>query len=121
VAANDPEMDGAVAITDCVFSGVWNRSSVGQRWETVPNQCSNGWSPSIMTGGVGSLTVSNCLFDDFDVALQPSGTIAKARFTGNTLSACAAIVSRKHVLYITQHFVEAWGHFHAGTVPDCCI
>ena len=56
VAANDPEMDGAVAITDCVFSGVWNRSSVGQRWPTSANQCANGWSPCIMTGGVASVT-----------------------------------------------------------------
>ena len=39
-----------------------------------------------MTGGVGSVTVSNCLFNDFDVAFQPSGTIGKARFTGNTLT-----------------------------------
>lgn len=86
VEANDPSMDGAVEITDCIFSGVWNRSSVGQRWPTAPNQCSNGWSPCVMAGGVTSVTVSNCLFNDFDVAFQPSGTIGKARFTGNTLT-----------------------------------
>ena len=39
-----------------------------------------------MAGGVASVTVSNCLFDDFDVAFQPSSTIGKARFTGNTLT-----------------------------------
>jgi hypothetical protein len=86
VAADDPEIDGAVEITDCIFSGVWNRSSVGQRWPTAPNQCANGWSPCIMAGGVASVTVSNCLFNDFDVAFQPSSTIGKARFTGNTLT-----------------------------------
>ena len=30
--------------------------------------------------------VSNCLFEDFDVAFQPVATIGKARFTGNTLT-----------------------------------
>jgi hypothetical protein len=30
VAASDAEANGAVEITDCVFSGVWNRSSVGK-------------------------------------------------------------------------------------------
>ena len=75
VAASDLEMDGNVEIKDCVFSGVWNRSSVGQRFATAANQCANGWSPCIMAGGVASVTVSNCLFDDFDVAFQPSSTM----------------------------------------------
>ena len=77
---------GAVEIKDCVFHGVWNRSSVGQRLPAAANQCSNGWSPCIMAGDVASFTVSGCLFDDFDVAFQPRGTIGRARFTGNTLT-----------------------------------
>ena len=45
--------DGTVLIKDCVFSGVWNRSSVGQRWPTAANTCSNGWSSCVSAGNVG--------------------------------------------------------------------
>eukprot|EP01045_Picozoa_sp_COSAG04_P016251 COSAG04_NODE_1341_length_7154_cov_3.686322_3_plen_395_part_00 len=52
--------DGAVVVTDCVFRGVWNRSSVGQRLPTTANSCSNGWSPCISTRDVvASVTVTS--------------------------------------------------------------
>lgn len=77
----------AVEIKDCHFKEVWNRSSVGQRLPTATNQCSNGWSPCIVVGNVESVLVSGCIFQDFDVAFQPSGTLGRARFLGNTLTA----------------------------------
>ena len=86
ISVTSPGGEGDVEVKDCHFKGVWNRSSVGQRLPTTENQCSNGWSPCIVVGNVASALVTGCIFEDFDVAFQPSGTIGRARFLGNTLT-----------------------------------
>ena len=45
-----------------------------------------GWTASVYAGGFGSATVDRSVFDDVDVAFQPLGALAAARFAGNTVS-----------------------------------
>ena len=113
---------GTVEVKDCAFHRVWNRSSVGQRLPTSKNSCSNGWSPCIQTiGSLASVSISSNLFDDFDVAFQPSGMIGKVRFTGNTLTGgngnCVFFVGSHDWLLANNVFSRDWAprYFTCGT------
>jgi hypothetical protein len=85
----------AAAVTDCVFRGVWNRSSIGQTTAHAGRDCTNGWSGTVQAGGFDKLSVANCLFDDVDVAVQASSrgdAALKRRVNGgpNRVAECVA-------------------------------
>ena len=77
---------GNVTVDDCVFRGVWNRSSIGQTVPKAGRDCTNGWSPSVIVGNFQNAAVSHCLFDDIDVAFQPGGSLGSMDFNSNTIS-----------------------------------
>ena len=56
---------GVVEVADCVFRGVWNRSSDGQLDHIGKSKCDVAVTPCIVAGNVASVTVRGCLFDDF--------------------------------------------------------
>ena len=91
-AAHTSAGSGALRVTDSLFRGLWNRSSFGQVVDGAApaNPCRNGWTPSLSFGaGYDTVTVSRCLFEDFDVAFKPTGAMAVGSilFEANTLTA----------------------------------
>jgi len=76
---------GAAVVKDCAFRSVWNRSSVGQQLPGSGRDCTNGWTSSVMAGLFTTLSVTNNLFADVDVALQPSGDLGSVEFASNTM------------------------------------
>lgn len=78
--------DGTLVIDDCSFRGVWNRTSIGQVIPMTTRNCGNGWTDSIRPGGFDAVTVSHCLFDNIDVAMQPGGSLESVQFVNNTVT-----------------------------------
>ena len=82
-----PLHPGHFLVDDCVFTAVWNRSSIGQvATLRRTRDCSNGWTESVRVGGFANATIMRSLFRDIDVAVQESGEVALAAFVGNTVT-----------------------------------
>jgi hypothetical protein len=77
---------GTAEVTDCVFRGVWNRSSIGQTKAQKGRDCTSGWSTTVSLGDYGNATVTRCLFDEIDTAFQPRGALGTMSFTRNTMT-----------------------------------
>ena len=86
IVAIGPNRAGSAEVVDCVFRGVWNRSSIGQTSPHKNRDCTSGWSTTVSLGGFANASVSGCLFDDVDVAFLPRGGLDSVRFLGNTLT-----------------------------------
>ena len=78
--------DGNCTVDDCVFRGIWNRSSVGQSPPQAEVKCSSGWTQSVSVGRYGRLTVSRSLFEDIDVAVLPRGALRFVHLESNTFT-----------------------------------
>ena len=87
VASGADRSSGTANVSDCVFRGVWNRSSVGQTEPHKGRDCTSGWSMTVKLGGFANATVEHCLFDDVDVAfingVPPQSAM---RFASNTMT-----------------------------------
>lgn len=86
IAAHGSARTGMMSVEDAVFRGVWNRSSIGQSQAHDGRDCSNGWTASVAAGDFGGASVRGCVFDDIDVAFQPTGALATVAIEGNTIS-----------------------------------
>jgi hypothetical protein len=86
VMANSGSNPGALTIDDCSFRGIWNRSSIGQVLPITGRNCGNGWSQTIEPASFRNVTVSHCLFDNIDIAINPAGPLGTVRFTDNTVT-----------------------------------
>ena len=79
---------GTAAVTDCVFRGVWNRSSIGQaRPGHTGRDCTSGWSTTVSLGGFATAVVAGNVFDDVDVAFMPRGAgVPSVWIASNTMT-----------------------------------
>lgn len=86
--ATPPASGGTARVADCVFRGVWNRSSIGQADpNAVGRDCANGWTKAVSLGSFASAVVVGNLFDDVDQAFAPgAGGLTLVWFLRNTVT-----------------------------------